>query len=114
MNTKPKPDFPIKDESAWLRLVFIVLFVVAFNIAGLVLLIAVLVQFISKAFTGKPLPSVAIFGQKLATFLYEVIRFLSFETGEMPWPFAPWPDGAPKQDRLGQQQRPAAEGAASE
>ncbi|MDA1133182.1 MAG: DUF4389 domain-containing protein [Proteobacteria bacterium] len=84
-----------KDESTWLRLVFLVLFAIIFNIAEVVLWLTVVVQFLAKAFGGKPIPQITKFGQNLATFLYDVVRFLTFRVDDMPWPFAPWPDGSP-------------------
>ena len=83
-----------KEESIWLRLVFILLFVVIFNLAEAVLWAMVVVQFLVRVVTGRPLPQLTEFGGRLAAFLQQVIRFLTFGTDGMPWPFAPWPDGA--------------------
>lgn len=122
MTETPRTESPIKDESTWLRLVFIVLFAIMFNIAEFILWITVLVQFLAKVFTGKPLPQITVFGQNLATFLYEVSRFLTFRIDDMPWPFAPWPDGTPgessdsgrRRRRTAEATPPVAEGAATE
>ena len=107
-----------KEESTWLRLVFILLFAVAFNIASYVLALVVLVQFLAKVFSGRTMPAVTGFGQNLATYVYGIIRFLTFRSSDMPWPFAPWPDGPPSAEG---QRRPeaapagaTAEGAATE
>ncbi len=84
-----------RDESIWLRLVFMILFAIAFNIAEFVLFVVACIQFLVKAFSGRVLAAGTEFGQNLATYIYEIIRFLTFRTNDMPWPFAPWPDGAP-------------------
>ncbi len=86
---------PSNEESIWLRLVFMVLFAIVFNIAEFVLAVTAVVQFACKAITGKVLTQGLVFGQNLATYVYEIMMFLTFRTGEMPWPFAPWPNGSP-------------------
>lgn len=88
-------DAPSNEESIWLRLVFMVLFAIVFNIAEFVLAVTAVVQFVCKAITGKVLTQGLVFGQNLATYVYEIMMFLTFRTDEMPWPFAPWPNGAP-------------------
>ena len=88
-------DLPPREESVWLRLVFMVLFAIIFNVAEFVLAVIAVVQFLCKAISGKVLTQGLVFGQNLATYVYEIMLFLTFRTDEMPWPFAPWPDGAP-------------------
>jgi hypothetical protein len=34
----------------------------------------------------------------LASFVFQTIRFLTFASDDMPWPFSPWPDGASGDD----------------
>lgn len=102
-------DAPSNEESIWLRLVFMILFAIVFNIAEFVLAVTAVVQFVCKAITGKVLTQGIVFGQHLATYVYEIMLFLTFRTDEMPWPFAPWPDGVPAEAK----KRPAAETAAT-
>ena len=97
-----KPDLKenIKEENTWIRLAFIVLFVVIMQITGMVLTMTVVIQFLTKLLTGRVNGHVSAFGQNLSTFMYQVIRFLTFTRDEMPWPFAPWPDGPPEDDTV--------------
>ena len=88
----------VKEENTWIRLVFIILFAIAMQITGAILTVVVIVQFLTKLLTGKVNEHVSTFGQNLSTFVYQVIRFLTFARDEMPWPFAPWPEGPPDQD----------------
>ena len=35
------------------------------------------------------------FGQSLATYTYQIVMYLTFNTEEQPFPFADWPSGPP-------------------
>lgn len=105
MNEAHENSATSKHESIWLRLVFIFLFAIVLNIAEFALWLTVLVQFISKAVTGKTMATMTSFGHNLATFVYDVIRFLTFRIDDMPWPFAPWPNGAPSAEGGGRRRR---------
>jgi hypothetical protein len=88
----------LKEESTWLRLVFIILYAILLNIAEFVIGVVVVIQFLSKLFTGRVVEQGTIFGQNLSTYVYEIILFLTFKSDEMPWPINPWPSGPPSDD----------------
>jgi hypothetical protein len=48
-------------------------------------------QLISLLLTGQINQNLLPFGQGLSTFLYQVLRFLTFNTEEKPFPFSEWP-----------------------
>ena len=78
-----------------MRLVYMILFVVIFNIAALVIAVVVVVQFLTKLFTAKVNTQLKALGQSLAAYVYEIIAYLTFHTDAAPYPFSPWPKGAP-------------------
>ena len=86
----------LAESSTWLRLIYIILFVVIFNIVEFVLWVVVLVQFLAKLFTGNVIAQVSALGQILATYIYQIVLFLTFKSDEMPYPFGPWPSAAPE------------------
>jgi len=86
---------PYTDRHTWERLVYTLLFAIAFNVAEVVLWAITAVQFLFKLFTGVANQQLRGFGQSLGTFMYDVILFLTFRSDEKPFPFAPWPTGAP-------------------
>ena len=96
----------LKEESTWLRLVFIILYAILLNITQFVIGVVVVIQFLSKLFTGKVVEQGTIFGQNLSTYVYEIIRFLTFKSDEMPWPINPWPSGPPSDDPGEEQSAP--------
>jgi len=85
----------LKDAGTWQRLVFMVLFALIWHVLALVLMVFVVVQFLFRAASGRLFENAVPFAQSMATYAYEIIRFLTFRSNALPWPFAPWPDGTP-------------------
>ncbi|MCW8832862.1 MAG: DUF4389 domain-containing protein [Colwellia sp.] len=54
-------------------------------------------QFLSLLFAEKPNIPLVKFGQNLNTFLYQINQFLTVNSEMYPFPFADWPDSAPKE-----------------
>lgn len=54
-------------------------------------------QFFSLLFAEKPNQPLVKFGQNLNTFLYQINQFLTVNSEMYPFPFADWPDSAPKE-----------------
>lgn len=79
----------------WMRLVFMILFAVLLYVAGIVMSFLVIVQFIFALVTGKANPNLRQLGDSLSQFIYAVLRFLTYNTDDRPFPFAPWPTPAP-------------------
>jgi len=63
-----------------------------------ILTLTVIVQFLTQLLTGWPNEHVSAFGLNLASFVFQTIRFLTFASDDMPWPFSPCPDGASGDD----------------
>ncbi len=72
-----------------------VLFAVILYISKIVLFAVAILQFLSTLFTGGSNDRLTEFGEKLGRFIYQVIRFLTFNTDDMPFPFADWPGDKP-------------------
>ena len=78
-------------ESILLRIVWMVVFLVAWQVAEIVLAVVVLVQLGYRLFYGAPSLSLMSFGESLSQFLAQIGRFGTFHTDQKPWPFADWP-----------------------
>ena len=76
--------------STWIRLIHIIVLVIAFNIAELVIGAVVFFQFLSKLLTGKVNAHLKAFGAEIGVYLSCIVRFLTFETEDKPFPYAPW------------------------
>ena len=82
----------VKRRSIWLRLVFMIVLSVAFNVAEIVTFAVVVFQFLASLFTGKPNDQLIRFGLNLARYIQQITVYLTFSTEEKPFPFTPWPD----------------------
>ncbi|MBN2689665.1 MAG: DUF4389 domain-containing protein [Gammaproteobacteria bacterium] len=79
----------------WIRLVYMVLFVVVAWVLKFVVWIIAGVQFIYGLLTGKPLKNLIGFGESLSKYIYQIMMFLMYATEEKPFPFAAWPESGP-------------------
>jgi hypothetical protein len=84
-----------QNESMLLRILWMVVFVVVWQVAELVLAIVVLVQLAYRVFYGAPSLSLMQFGDSLSQFLAQIGRFGTFHSDQKPWPFADWPTPRP-------------------
>ena len=82
-------------RGTWMRLVYMVLFAIAFYVSEFVLVFVVVIQFLFKLISGAALQALTQLGQSLATYVYQIILFMTFKTEDMPYPFSPWPKGPP-------------------
>ena len=76
----------------WVRGLFMILFLIVYGVAKAVLYLIVFFQFFHTLLTGKPNSPVLEFSENLCAYLYEILLYISFNSNEMPFPFAPWPD----------------------
>ena len=85
----------LKQQSTWIRGLYMLMFALFYSIAEIVLFAVVLVQFFLKLFTGQTNPRLLMLGQSIATYIYQIIQFLTFNSDYQPYPFGPWPKGEP-------------------
>lgn len=83
----------VSDKNTWLRLLFMILFAVVLGLSDLVLLVIVILQFGFVLFSRQKNDELLDFGAQLARFRYHVVRYLTYNTEDRPWPFVTWPDG---------------------
>jgi len=86
----------LKERSTWLRLFFMLVMLILCGVASTVTGAVVLLQFFWKLFTGETNKQLEQLGQSLASYIYEIVRYLTFNTEQRPFPFdAEWPAGPP-------------------
>lgn len=84
----------LKSRSTWLRLFFTLVMALLYSVSRVVIGAVVLLQFFWVLFTGRTNVRLLSFGQSLATYTYQIVRYLTYNTEERPFPFdADWPAG---------------------
>ena len=85
----------LKQQSTWIRGLYMLMFALFYSVAEFVLFAVVVAQFFFKLFTGQTNPRLLMLGQSIATYIYQIIQFLTFNSDYQPYPFGPWPKGEP-------------------
>jgi hypothetical protein len=82
-------------SETWIRGFFILLFVFLLVIARVVTGAVVVIQFLFTVFTGQTNENLRYFGASLASFIYQTLLFVTYNSDDKPFPFSPWPTPAP-------------------
>ena len=90
MNDAMKQAITSKDK--WLRLVFIFLFAIAFKISAALFAFIVLAQFLFVLFTNSPNQHLLDFSDSLGRYILRLVRYLTYQNDERPFPYADWPE----------------------
>jgi hypothetical protein len=99
----------ISDVNIWKRALFMLLFAILFGLAKVVTWAVVIFQFLIVLFTGSKNKRLLEFGQKLTTYIYQIVLFQTFNTESHPFPFGDWPDGPPAENPVEPVPAPQAE-----
>ena len=81
------------NPATWLRLVYMVFYFVVFNVVEILIAAVVLFQVIMTLFTGSRNQRAMDFGAQLGMYAYQILRYLTYNTDEAPFPFSEWPSG---------------------
>jgi hypothetical protein len=85
----------VKSRQTWLRFIYMVIFLFFAWVASFIFPILVLVLFLTQLFTGAANRHVRDFCAGFSVWAYQVIRFLTYNQEELPFPFDRWPSGEP-------------------
>ncbi len=84
----------LKARTTWMRGLYMLLFAVLYCVAEVVLTVVVLFQFGSRLITGGVNDRLLEFSEALASYIYQIVRFLCFNSDEHPYPLGAWPQAA--------------------
>ena len=77
----------------WLRLLYVVFFALAWQVAEVALAVLVLIQIAYRLFRGEPDADCARWGRSLSQYVWQSGHYLTGASEQKPWPFSEWPDG---------------------
>ena len=87
-------DLPDNNErNIWVRGLYMLLMVLICHLAGTVLFVLSLIQFVMTLLTDTPNSRLVSFGRSLALYIQQAANFLVCATEELPFPFKDWPPG---------------------
>jgi len=84
----------LRSGSVWRRALYMVLFSFFYMVAEFVLTFVVLFQFVSVLFSGETNAKLLRLGGELSRYIYQIVRFLSFNSEQHVYPFAEWPNSS--------------------
>ena len=80
----------LQDNSTWMRVLYMAIFVIIFNIVELLIAALVIFQLLVLLFTGDKNQRLLGFGAMLSQYAFKILRFLTFNSEEKPFPFSDW------------------------
>jgi hypothetical protein len=86
-----KKEIIISRKSICVRLLYSLLYLVVFEIVKLIIQITVVFQYIYLLITLEPNDSVRKFSNKVSTYTYDVMRYLTLNKNQRPFPFNDFP-----------------------
>jgi hypothetical protein len=84
----------LRQGGTWLRLVYMLILAVAWVVTEVIFIAVVALQFLAKLFTGHPLKHLTAFGNSLADYMAQIVRFETFVSEDLAFPFSAWPSTA--------------------
>ena len=87
------PNVPADRRNIWIRGLLMLLMAMILHVAGTVLFIIALVQFVITLASDTPNARLVSFGSGLARYFRQIVNFMTFATEEIPFPFSDWPTG---------------------
>ena len=81
----------VKNVDTWLRGLFIIIYGIIFYVLFWIIWLVVIFQFIMKVITAGLNENVMDFSSGLTRYAYQILRYVTFQSEERPWPFSPWP-----------------------
>jgi len=78
-------------KSTWIRGFFMLIYAFLYGVARIVITAVVLFQFGAMLLTGHLNERLLSFGQSLSLYSYQIIRYMTYNTEEKPFPLGPWP-----------------------
>ena len=82
----------LKNSNTWKRILFMFLFVFAYGVVKFVMAVVIISQVFFKLITGSVNEPLLMFGKQLSLYIYDLLLFLTFNSEDMPFPFAAWPE----------------------
>lgn len=91
-NKSSSRTYHIAGAAIWLRLAFMLGFVLALQISVVILGVLAVVQFVFALADGQPNQDLVKFSRSLVGFVAQIWAYLTFTAEDKPFPFSDWPE----------------------
>ncbi len=90
----------LTSEYFWIRLFFMLVYLILVEVAVSVLTLFILLQFIYRLFVGQSQADLFRVSSSLSKFVLAAYRFLTYQSETKPFPFSDWPaaDAMPEEE----------------
>jgi len=78
-------------KNGWIRVLFVALFWFVFYLTQLVVAAVVIAQCLFTIISGSPNSHLLKFGDNLSRYVQQLLRYVTFNTDERPFPFSDFP-----------------------
>lgn len=78
-------------NAGWIRVLFVALFWIVFYMTQLVIAAVVVAQCAFTLIGGTPNPQLLSFGDSLSRYVQEILRYITFNSDQRPFPFSDFP-----------------------
>jgi len=82
----------IRSAQLWVRLAYMLGFLLLLSFVRIILLLVIGGQFLTLLLTGSDNKNLRNFGQSLASWIFQMMQFLTFNSNLKPFPFDDWPN----------------------
>ena len=82
----------VKQRSTWQRILYMLLFGIAYSVAEVILIAVVVSQLFFKLFTGTLNEKLLKFGKQLSCYVYQIFLYMTFNEDDLPFPFSDFPN----------------------
>lgn len=82
---------PLSRMKILLRLIYSILFLLAFEVVRLMVQLTVLSEYVYLLIKGKPSRRLRVFGARVSDYTYHLLRYLTLNENGRPYPFAKFP-----------------------
>lgn len=80
----------INKRNIWLRGLYMLLMGLAYQLTGTLLFSISVIQFVVTLINQAPITRLQTLGRSLGLYVQHIVKFLSFDTEEVPFPFSDW------------------------
>lgn len=78
-------------DRIWIRGFFMILLGMLYSVAGTLLLVVAVLQFLCALLGDGPNSRLTAFGRSLGLYIRQIAEFQTFNSDEKPFPFSDWP-----------------------